>query len=66
MEVILYTTHCPQCRMLEKRLEDSGIQYTEKTDVQEMIDKGFTNVPVLVVDGKAMQVREAVAWVDEQ
>jgi hypothetical protein len=52
--------------MLEKRLEDSGIQYTEKTDVQEMIDKGFTNVPVLVVDGKAMQVREAVAWVDEQ
>lgn len=66
MEVILYTTHCPQCRMLEKRLEDSGIQYTEKTDIQEMIDKGFTNVPVLVVDGKAMQVREAVAWVDEQ
>ena len=66
MEVILYTTHCSQCRMLEKRLEDSGIQYTEKTDIQEMIDKGFTNVPVLVVDGKAMQVREAVAWVDEQ
>ena len=50
MNIILYTTHCPQCNILEKKLQASGIEYTTSEDVQKMLELGFKSAPVLVVD----------------
>lgn len=51
-KVTLFTTHCPQCRGVEMKLDRAGIKYNEFTDVDAMIGMGITNVPVLSVDGE--------------
>ena len=66
MKVILYTTHCPKCSVLEKKLAAKNISYTEVTDVEIMTKKGFDAVPILEVDGTVMDFKEANTWVNEQ
>ena len=50
MNVILYTTHCPMCKMVEQRLNSKKINYVENTNVEEMEALGITHVPALKVD----------------
>ena len=65
MEVILYTTHCPQCTILEKKLKQKNIEYTEITDVSIMKEKKMLSVPQLCVDGgNPMMFKDAVDWVN--
>lgn len=64
--VILYTTGCPKCKVLEKKLRDKGIEFEVETDVDLMIEKGYLMAPVLVVDGKEYEFGEAVTWVNER
>lgn len=64
MEVIFYTTHCPQCGILAKKLEQKNIQYTTVDDVEVMKELGITSVPVLSVGGVLMNFRNAVDFVN--
>ena len=64
MKVILYTTHCPRCMVLEKKLNAKNIDYVENTDVDLMIDKGIMAVPVLEVDEKRLNLKEANEWLN--
>ena len=66
MSVTLYTTHCPKCKVLEKKLNSKNINYNEVTDTNIMIAKGFTSTPMLEVDGTIMDFAEANKWVNEQ
>jgi len=66
MNVILYTTHCPQCEILEKKLNDKKIPYEEITDTLTMIKKGFSVVPVLEVEGVTYSFSEANKWINQQ
>ncbi len=66
MKVILYTTHCPKCSVLEKKLTAKNISYTEVTDVETMTQKGFDAVPILEVDETVMDFKEANTWINEQ
>lgn len=63
--VILYSTNCPKCKVLEKKLRDKGIEFQVENDVDLMIEKGYLMAPVLVVDGKEYEFGEAVKWVNE-
>lgn len=62
MEVIFYTIHCAQCRGLEMQLKAKKIDYTECTDVEEMIKAGLQSAPGLKVDGVVMTYHEALSW----
>lgn len=64
--ITLYSTGCPQCEILKKKLVAKGISYTENNDEQQMLSMNFTIVPVLEVDGKQMRFSEAVKWINEQ
>ena len=64
--VILYSTNCPKCKVLEQKLRDKGIEFEVENDIEVMIDKGYTMAPVLVVDGKEHEFGEAVKWVNER
>lgn len=64
--VILYSTHCPKCNVLAKKLKDSNIDYVEVTDVEVMSDKGFMTVPMLEVDGIVMDFITANNWINER
>ena len=64
MTVMLYSTGCPKCKVLEKKMEQKSIPFRIEDDVDLMIDKGFTSLPVLEVDGEEMDFISAVKWVD--
>lgn len=63
---MLYSTGCPRCNVLKKKLADRGVDYTENNSVDEMVSMGIMEVPVLSVDGKLLDFSEAVKWVNEK
>ena len=64
MKVVLYSTHCPRCNVLEKKLQQKNIQYEEVNDVEIMMQKGYMSAPMLEVDGVNMNFKEAVDWIN--
>ncbi len=66
MSVVLYSTNCPRCKVLEKKLDSIGIEYEIQTDEDVMIEKGFTSAPMLEVDGSIMDFGNAIKWAKEQ
>jgi glutaredoxin len=64
--IILYSTGCPKCNILKKKLTEKNIDYIENKDIKEMIALGIDHVPVLVVDGEKMEFGKANQWINEQ
>lgn len=64
--IVLYSTSCPKCGVLEKKLNDAGITYSISADVKKMEELGIEFVPVLSVDGKLLQFGDAVNWIKDQ
>jgi len=64
--ITLYTTHCPKCDILKKKLDSKNIKYKEISDIDIMIAKGFMSVPLLEVDGVIMNFLNANEWADKQ
>ena len=66
MNIVLYSTHCPRCTVLEKKLEAKGIKFEVETSVDAMLALGITQVPMLRVDDKLLNFAEANTWVNNQ
>lgn len=62
--VTLYSTHCPKCNVLEKKLKQKNISYKEVTDVDIMKEKAYLSVPVLEIDGVSMDFKTAFNYVE--
>ena len=60
--IILYSTNCPKCKIIKQKLTQAKMEFTEITDVKQIMEKGFREAPVLEVDGEFMKFPEAVAW----
>ena len=65
MNVVMYSTGCPKCKILKKKLDEKKVVYEEETDVEKMKSKGINRVPVLEVDGKLFAYSEAVKLVND-
>lgn len=65
-KVILWSTHCPRCKVLETKLKQKNIDFEENTDVEQMKSRGFQEAPKLEVEGTIMEFKEAVEWIKEQ
>lgn len=63
MKIVLYSTGCPMCKVLKTKLNLANISYEEINDQETMIAKGFKSAPILEVDGKAMNFKDAIEWV---
>lgn len=65
MDVKLYSTHCPRCIVLEKKLNQKEIKYEliDDFDVNILIDKGFLSAPILVVGDEYMEFSKANEWI---
>ena len=66
MKVTLYSTHCPRCVVLEKKLTEKHIDYDIVSDEDLIIEKGFMSVPMLEVDGEVYDFSNAVKWVNDK
>ena len=60
-DIILYSTNCPKCVVLEKKLQAKNIPYVKIQDVKEMSLLGIKTVPMLKIgDGPLLDFKEAV------
>ena len=62
MKVVLYSTGCPQCKVLKEKLDAAGIEYETVEDQEIMEEKGFMTAPMLEKDDTVMNFVEAVNW----
>ncbi len=66
MNVILYSTGCPRCEVLKRKLDVKGVPYTVNSSVDEMLSLGITQVPTLSIDGDLLPFVEANEWVNNR
>ena len=67
MSIVLYTTHCPQCKVLKAKLDQKGIQYEQNDDIDEMLSLGYHTAPLLKLeDGQILNFTAARNWIKEQ
>ena len=64
--IVLYSTHCPRCNVLEKKLNNKKIKYDIIDDENEIIKLGIDIVPMLKVNDELMNFGQAVKWVNGQ
>ncbi len=64
MKIVLYSTGCPKCKVLEKKLDDAGVEYEVVSDTEVMLSKSFINVPVLSINDSNLKFKEAVDWIN--
>lgn len=66
----LYTTGCPRCKVLKKKLDENNLNYETITDEAMIIaackENATDTVPLLEVDGKFYDFSAAIKWVGEQ
>lgn len=66
MNVVLYSTNCPRCVVLEKKLQQKEIKFETIKDENLMLERGFVSAPMLEVDGEIMDFKKANEWVGRQ
>lgn len=66
ISITVYTTHCPRCEVLKKKLEQKGITWYNEIDSMEIMnDLGIKSVPMMSVnDGELMNFEEAIKWIN--
>lgn len=65
-KVILYSTNCPRCRVLEAKLKQKNIEYELIDDIEIMQKKGFEFAPMLEIDGVIYDFKNAIERIGGQ
>ncbi len=66
MDVTLYSTGCPKCKVLKQKLDETGIKYEINENEKVMLSLGITSVPVLSVNGILMDFSDTIKWLKKQ
>lgn len=66
----LYSTNCPNCLILEKKLKEMNVEHAVIQNEEKVFEKasqfGIMEVPFMVVDGSLKNFRESVKYVTEK
>ncbi|MBR4155379.1 MAG: hypothetical protein IKU01_01570 [Bacteroidales bacterium] len=67
-KLVIYSTNCPRCKILIKKLETAGFtDYEVINDVKEMQSLGITTVPMMSVNGgRIMDFKTSIDWINAQ
>lgn len=64
-DIILYSTNCPKCAVLERKLQAKNIPYVKNQNIEEMSLLGMMTVPMLKVgDGPLLDFTEAIRQIN--
>lgn len=63
--MILYSTGCPKCKVLEMKLKDAGISFTKITDEVTMNTLGFQSAPMLEYEGRYLNFHDAMHLIND-
>lgn len=64
MDIVFYSTGCPKCKVLKAKLDSMGIDYTVFNNIDRMVEMGIVTVPDLMVDGKLMNFKQSMEWLN--
>lgn len=63
----VYSTHCPRCMVIEKKLTQKGINFEIIDDINVMREMGIQSTPMLQIDDQPlMKFNEANKWINSQ
>jgi len=66
MNITLYSTHCPSCKVIETKLGLKNLPFTCIDDTDEVVkfgeEHGIKSAPILVVDDQVYDLKAANAW----
>ena len=65
-DLVLFSTGCPKCIILKKKLDSKNIEYTTTDNLEPLIQNGIMSLPVLYQrsEDKYMTFAEAAAFVN--
>lgn len=66
MNITLYSTGCPRCGVLKKKLQEKNMSFEEITDTDILLTLNIDLVPQLEVDGNVMDFTTAIRWINSQ
>lgn len=46
-EFVLYSTGCPKCKVLEKKLKSKNVDFVIESDIESVAKLGYTSAPIL-------------------
>ena len=58
--ITLYSTHCPKCIILERKLIERNIDFEMCDDIDLMIEKGFQEAPYLEIQDDTLGIHETL------
>lgn len=62
--ILLSTIDCPACERIKEILNKKQIKFKEINNVDYILEKGFGQVPVLIVDDENYVGSAAFRWVE--
>lgn len=63
MGIVLYSTNCPKCKVLETKMTNLGIDFQVFNNIDDIIKLGFQQAPMVKDEqGKIMNFSEAIKW----
>lgn len=65
-KITLFSTDCPKCFVLETKLKEQNLDYTKNTDIDDMIKRRIYQAPMLLIDDKYYDYRDALKWLRER
>ena len=48
--ITLFSTGCPKCKVLEKKLENNNISYIKNNNIEEILSLGIEEVPIIKLE----------------
>lgn len=63
--IVLYSNHCPICKIVEKKLKAKDVKYSMIDDIEWLLDIGFETMPVLKVDNSFKTGSEIFEFIDK-
>ena len=64
----LYTTNCPKCIVLEKKLDNKNINYKKVEDIEKIMEianeQGINTAPILEIDGEFLDFSHANTYIN--
>lgn len=64
--ITMFSTNCPKCKVLEKKLKSKNIEFEIETNIDRMFELDIAQVPVLMIDNKLYKFNEAIEWVNNR
>jgi hypothetical protein len=70
LNIILYSTDCPKCKVIEVKLNQLNISYIIEKDIDKINliaeEHNFSSAPILQVNQDFYNFNEAIKWLKEQ